>query len=234
MAYHFSLLTIFAEMFPGSLQYSLAGKALKDGLWSFDCFDLRDYSNNKHRNIDDTPAGGGAGLVMCPDVIGRSIDDALLQGSHRRLVYLTPRGAPLTQAKVRDFASKEGLTILCGRFEGVDERVLEAYNFEQICIGDYILSGGEPAALVLMDAIIRLLPGVTGKTESLDDESFETGLLEYPQYTRPQVWRGRKIPDILLSGHHGQIQQWRKAMAEQVTKERRPDLWQAYRQSNGG
>ncbi len=221
-------------MFPGNLQYSLAGKALNEGLWNFDCFDLRNYSENKHRNVDDTPAGGGAGLVICPDVIGRAVDDAILQGSSRKLIYLTPRGAPLTQAKVRSLADEEGLTILCGRFEGVDERVLEAYNFDQICIGDYILSGGEPAALVLMDAIIRLLPGVTGKTESLDDESFETGLLEYPQYTRPQVWQGRKIPDVLLSGHHGQIQQWRKAMAEQITKERRPDLWRAYQQSNGG
>lgn len=234
MAYHFSLLTIFKEMFPGSLQYSLAGKALKDGLWDYNCYDLRDYSDNKHRNVDDTPAGGGAGLVIRPDIVARAVDDALSQGSKPRLVYLTPRGAPLTQAKVRDFAKEDGLTILCGRFEGVDERVLEAYNFEQICIGDYILSGGEPAALVLMDAIIRLLPGVTGKTESLEDESFETGLLEYPQYTRPQVWQERTIPEILLSGHHNKIQQWRKSMAEEVTKERRPDLWQAYQKSNGG
>lgn len=220
-------------MFPAGLEYSLAGKGLKRQIWDYECIQIRDYAADKHKKVDDTPAGGGAGLVMRADVLGRATDAALVKGGYVKgaktpLIYFTPRGKPLTQADVRQIAQGAGVTLLCGRFEGVDQRLLEEYDYQEVCIGDYILSGGEPAALVLMDAVIRLLDGVTGKEESLDDESFENGLLEYPQYTRPAIWEGREIPAVLTSGDHQKVDAWRKAQSAAITKERRPDLWQAF------
>ncbi len=234
MGFQFTILTLFPEMFPGSLQYSLAGRGLEQKIWQYECINMRDFALDKHKKVDDTPAGGGAGLVMRADVLGRALDHALKHDSlqshkaKKKLIYFTPRGKRLDQNYIRQTAIMEGATLLCGRFEGVDERLLEEYEMEEICIGDYILSGGEPAALVFMDAVIRLLDGVTGSTESLDDESFENGLLEYPQYTRPTSWKGREIPPVLLSGHHGKVDEWRKQMSREITKVRRPDLWQAY------
>ncbi len=239
MAFQFTILTLFPEMFPAGLQYSLAGRALKEKIWQYESIQIRDFAEDKHKKVDDTPAGGGAGLVMRADVLGKAIDYALqregLQKSEgydkckKKLIYFTPRGKKLDQNYIRQIAKSEGAILLCGRFEGVDERLLEEYDIDEICIGDYILSGGEPAALVFMDAVIRLLEGVTGSQESLVDESFEDGLLEYPQYTRPISWKGRDIPKILLSGHHGKVDEWRKEKSEEVTKLRRPDLWQAYK-----
>lgn len=220
-----TVLTLFPEMFPGPLGHSLAGRALAEGIWSIDAVDIRGFAHDKHRSVDDTPFGGGAGMVMRPDVV-----DAAIRASHRGgpLIYLTPRGRLLDQARVRALAACPELTILCGRFEGVDQRVLEAHDAEEISLGDFVLSGGEPAALMLMDAVVRLLPGVVGKEESLNEESFEWGLLEYPHYTRPQQWEGRGVPDVLLSGHHEKIDAWRRRQAEEVTRQRRPDLWTRY------
>ncbi|MFV0430894.1 MAG: tRNA (guanosine(37)-N1)-methyltransferase TrmD [Alphaproteobacteria bacterium] len=228
MTFHFTILTLFEEMFPGSLGYSLAKKGQERSIWDYQTLQIRNYANDKHKKVDDTPAGGGAGLVMRADVIGDATEAALKAGAKKPLIYFTPRGNLLTQKRIREIAQGDGATLLCGRFEGVDERVLREYQYEEICIGDYILSGGEPAALVFMDAVIRLLDGVTGSEESLEDESFETGLLEYPQYTRPNLWRGQQIPEVLTSGNHQKVKAWRDAMSEQITKERRPDLWQAF------
>ena len=220
------VLTLFPEMFPGPLGFSLAGQALANGRWSLDAMNIRDFAQDKHRSVDDTPAGGGAGMVMRADVVGAAIDGAL--GSHPGLpaILFSPRGAPLTQARVRALAAGLGAILLCGRFEGIDERVIEARGLEEVSVGDYVLSGGEPAAMVLIDAIVRLLPGVMGAAQSGTEESFEGGLLEYPHYTRPRVWEGREIPEVLLSGDHGRIAAWRRAQAEALTRARRPDLWQ--------
>ncbi|MBC8716443.1 tRNA (guanosine(37)-N1)-methyltransferase TrmD [Ochrobactrum sp. Marseille-Q0166] len=226
--FHASVLTLYPEMFPGPLGVSLAGKALAENTWSLDTVQIRDFAEGKHRMVDDTPSGGGAGMVMKADVVARALDSV---ADDRPMLLMSPRGAPLTQKRVRELADGPGAIILCGRFEGVDERVIEGRALEEISIGDYILSGGETAAIVLLDAIVRLLPGVMGNHESGETESFETGLLEHPHYTRPQVWEERAIPDVLTSGNHGAIAKWRHAQAERITKERRPDLWEAYRES---
>jgi tRNA (guanine37-N1)-methyltransferase len=222
-----TVLTIFPELFPGPLGASLAGKASAKGLWSLDAVDIRDFAADKHRTIDDTPAGGGPGMVMKPDVLGRAIDAAA--ADDRPLLLLSARGTPLTQARVRALAEGPGIVAVCGRFEGVDERVIAGRGLVEISIGDYVLSGGEIAAMAVIDACVRLLPGVMGKAESAAEESFSEGLVEYPQFTRPQLWEGRAIPDVLTSGDHGKIAAWRRAEAERMTKERRPDLWAAYR-----
>jgi tRNA (guanine37-N1)-methyltransferase len=222
-----SVLTIFPEMFPGSLGLSLAGKALASKLWSLDTVDIRDHATDKHRTVDDTPAGGGAGMVMKADVLARALDAASSPDDTRPRLYMTPRGMPLTQAQVATLSRGPGAVILCGRFEGIDERIIEARNFSEISIGDYVLSGGEPAALALLDACVRLIPGVMGKEASGTDESFSDGLLEYPQFTKPPVWEGHAIPEVLLSGDHAKVAAWRRAEAERVTRERRPDLWNA-------
>ncbi|MGH6775454.1 tRNA (guanosine(37)-N1)-methyltransferase TrmD [Brucella tritici] len=224
--FHASVLTLYPEMFPGPLGTSLAGKALGEAKWQLDAVQIRDFAEGRHRMVDDTPSGGGAGMVMKPDVIARALDS--VADGHRPMLLMSPRGKPLTQKRVRELADGPGAIILCGRFEGVDERVIEARNLEEVSIGDYILSGGETAAIVLLDAIVRLLPGVMGNRESGETESFETGLLEHPHYTRPQVWEDRPIPEILISGNHGAIDKWRHEQAERITRERRSDLWEAY------
>jgi tRNA (guanine37-N1)-methyltransferase len=228
------VLTLFPDAFPGILGQSLTGKALKDGLWQLDAVDLRRYGEGKHRNVDDTPAGGGAGMVMRADVLGRALEDASrgTQGNWP-LIYLSPRGKPLTQEMAQGFALARGITLLCGRFEGVDERVIEEFDIQEVSLGDFILTGGEIAATALIDATVRLIPRVLGNHESTEEESFSDGLLEHPQYTKPAVWSGREIPETLLSGHHGKIAEWRRAMAERLTKERRPDLWRAYCAKHG-
>jgi tRNA (guanine37-N1)-methyltransferase len=213
-------------MFPGPLGSSLAGKALADGKWALSAIDLRDFALGKHRSVDDTPAGGGAGMVMRADIAAAAIDAARASmPKDAPTIYLSPRGKPLTQARARELAAGPGVILLCGRFEGVDERVLEARAVEEMSIGDYVLSGGELAALVLIDACVRLLPGVAGNEVSLAEESFADGLLEYPHYTRPRDFEGRAIPDVLLSGDHEKIAEWRREQAEKITRERRPDLW---------
>jgi tRNA (guanine37-N1)-methyltransferase len=221
-----SVITIFPDMFPGPLGLSLAGKAREKGIWSLDAIDLRDFAPDKHRTVDDTPAGGGPGMVMKPDVIARAID-AVATDDRPRLL-LSPRGLPLTQRKVAALAEGPGVVLLCGRFEGVDERVIAGRSLEEVSVGDYVLSGGEVAALVLIDACVRLLPGVMGKEGSLAEESFADGLLEYPQYTRPQVWEGQAIPEVLVSGDHAKVAAWRRAEAERLTGTRRLDLWAAH------
>ncbi|MGO9392672.1 tRNA (guanosine(37)-N1)-methyltransferase TrmD [Rhodoblastus sp.] len=222
-----SVFTLYPEMFPGPLGASMAGTALTNGLWALKTHNIRDHGLGRHRAVDDTPAGGGPGMVLRADVLAASLDAATPLGDPRPRLLMSPRGKPLTQEMAREFASGPGLVILCGRFEGVDERVIEGRGLREISIGDYILSGGEIAALTLLDACVRLLPGVMGKHESGDDESFEGGLLEYPHYTRPREWEGRPIPDMLLSGDHAKIARWRREQAEALTKERRPDLWKA-------
>jgi tRNA (guanine37-N1)-methyltransferase len=221
-----SVLTIFPDVFPGPLGASLAGKALAAGAWSLEVADIRAFATDKHHTVDDTPAGGGPGMVMKADVLGRAID-AMATDERPRLL-LSPRGAPLTQPRVEALAGGSGVVLICCRFEGVDERVIAARALEEVSIGDYVLSGGELAAMVLIDACVRLLPGVMGAAASSAEESFADGLLEYPQYTRPQLWEGRAIPEILTSGDHGKIAAWRRAEAERLTGERRPDLWQAF------
>lgn len=226
MSFRAVVLTLFPAMFPGTLGHSLAGKALKDGIWSLETVDIRGFAADKHRTVDDTPFGGGAGMVMRPDVI-----DAALEAAYPKqgpLVYLTPRGRTFDQATARRFAAEPGLTLLCGRYEGVDQRVLEAWNVEEISVGDFILSGGETAAVVVLDTVVRLLPGVVGKTESIEEDSFERGLLEYPLYTRPQDWKGRAVPEVLVSGHHARVAAWRQFQSEEITRSRRPDLWAHY------
>jgi tRNA (guanine37-N1)-methyltransferase len=221
-----SVLTIFPEVFPGPLGASLAGKALAAGTWSLAVTDIRSFAIDKHRSVDDTPAGGGPGMVMKADVLARAVDAVAEDGRPRLL--LSPRGAPLTQGRVENLAAGTGVVLVCGRFEGVDERVIAGRGLEEVSVGDYVLSGGEIAAMALIDACVRLLPGVMGAAASGAEESFTGGLLEYPQYTRPQAWEGRPIPEVLLSGDHAKIAAWRRAEAERLTKERRPDLWERY------
>jgi tRNA (guanine37-N1)-methyltransferase len=222
------VLTLFPEMFPGPLGVSLAGRALEDGVWALETVDIRDFARDKHQTVDDSPFGGGPGMVMRPDVIDAAIGAALEPQPDAPVIYLTPRGRPLTQARVRALAEGPGPIVLCGRYEGVDERVLEERRVEEISLGDFVLSGGEPAAIALIDACVRLVSGVVGSAESLAEESFERGLLEYPHYTRPQAWNGRAVPEVLISGHHERVRAWRLAQAETVTRERRPDLWVRY------
>ncbi len=217
--------TIFPEIFPGFLGYSLTGKALNDGLWSIETVNIRDYAFDRHGSVDDTPCGGGAGMVMRADVLGAAVKANYRGG---RIISMSPRGKPLTQAMAGELSHEKDISVICGRFEGMDERVLEAYNVEEISIGDYILTGGEQAALIMLDAVIRLIPGVLGNKESLSEESFENMLLEYPQYTRPVDWEGRKVPEVLMSGHHQNIARWRLEKAIEITKQRRPDLYQKY------
>jgi tRNA (guanine37-N1)-methyltransferase len=222
-----SVLTIFPEMFPGPLGTSLAGKALAAGVWSLEVVDIRNFASDKHRSVDDRPAGGGPGMVMKPDVLARAIDAS---ADTRPRLLLSPRGAPLTQGRVEALCQGPGAVLVCGRFEGVDERVIVARGLEEVSIGDYVLSGGEIAAMALIDACVRLLPGVMGKPYSAAEESFAAGLLEYPQYTRPQLWEGRPIPDVLTAGDHAKVADWRRAEGERLTRERRPDLWAAFLQ----
>jgi tRNA (guanine37-N1)-methyltransferase len=220
-----TILTLYPDMFPGPLGTSLAGRALAEGKWSLDAVNIRDFATDKHRTVDDTPAGGGAGMVLRVDVLSAAIDSV---ADDRPILAMTPRGAPLTQARIRTLATGPGAIILCGRFEGFDERIFEGRTVEEVSIGDYILSGGEMGALVLLDACIRLLPGVMGAPSSGDEESFESGLLEYPHYTRPPMWEGRTIPEVLRTGDHARIAAWRKSMAETDTRLRRPDLWERH------
>jgi tRNA (guanine37-N1)-methyltransferase len=228
------VLTLFPDMFPGPLGVSLAGRALEKGVWSLDAIDFREFATDKHRSVDDTPTGGGPGMVMRADIVAAGIDAARARLPKAPVIYLTPRGTPLTQARVRTLASGPGTILLCGRFEGLDERVIEGRDIEEISIGDYVLAGGEVAAMVLLEAVVRLLPGVMGSAQSALDESFEAGLLEYPHYTRPQDFEGRAIPDVLTSGNHGKVAAWRKAKAEEATRLRRPDLWAAYKAYKDG
>jgi tRNA (guanine37-N1)-methyltransferase len=221
-----SVLTIFPEMFPGPLGASLAGKALQSGIWSLDTHDIRNSATDKHRTVDDTPAGGGPGMVMKADVLARALDG--VPHDTRPRLLMSPRGAPLTQSKVAALAAGPGATIVCARFEGVDERLIKARGLEEVSLGDFVLSGGEIAALALIDACVRLLPGVMGKEASAAEESFADGLLEYPQYTRPPLFEGEPIPEVLTSGDHAKVAAWRRAEAERLTRERRPDLWAAY------
>ena len=225
MTFRATILTLFPEMFPGPLAVSLAGRALAEGIWSMEARDIRAAATDRHRSVDDTPAGGGPGMVMRADVLAAAIDAASPGDDRRPRLLMSPRGTPLTQARVEELAGGEGVVIVAGRFEGVDERVIAARGLEEISVGDYVLSGGEIAAMVLIDAVVRLLPGVMGNDLSGQSESFAGGLLEYPQYTRPPTWEGRAIPEILLSGDHGKIAAWRRAEAERLTRERRPDLW---------
>jgi tRNA (guanine37-N1)-methyltransferase len=219
-----TILTLFPEMFPGPLGLSLAGDALDAGRWALETRQIREHGLGKHRRVDDTPAGGGPGMVMRADVVAAALDAAAPAGDPRPLLLMSPRGRPLTQARVRDLAAGAGVVVLCGRFEGIDERVIDARRLEEVSVGDYVLSGGEIAALALLDACIRLLPGVMGAAASETEESFEAGLLEYPHYTRPREWEGRVIPDVLLGGNHAAIARWRRDEAERITRERRPDL----------
>ena len=224
MSFRASVLTLYPEMFPGPLGVSLAGRALGEGVWSLDTVQIRDFATDKHRSVDDTPAGGGAGMVMRADVLASAVDSVLSHRPDAPLLAMTPRGRPLDQALVRELAAGPGLSILCGRFEGIDERLFEARPILPVSIGDYVLSGGEMAALTLLDACVRLLPGVMGAASSGDDESFEQGLLEYPHYTRPYEWEGRRIPEVLRSGDHAKIAAWRASRAAEDTRLRRPDL----------
>jgi len=225
MTWRASVLTLFPEMFPGPLAHSLAGRALASGAWSLRAINIRDFAADRHRTVDDTPFGGGAGMVLRPDVIDAALASV---ADNRPLVFLTPRGRPLRQRDVERYAADPGVILLCGRYQGVDQRVIDPRAMEEVSIGDYVLSGGELPALVLLDAIVRLLPGVMGAADSAAEESFSHTLLEYPHYTRPAEWQGRRVPDILLSGHHAGIAAWRRAEAERVTRDRRPDLWQAH------
>ena len=225
MTWRATVLTIFPEMLPGPLAHSLAGKALSSAIWALETVDIRDFARDKHRSVDDAPFGGGPGMIMRPDVIDAAIAGA---GEVGPLIHLSPRGKPLDQGRVRVLAAGPGVRLLCGRFEGIDERLLEARAVEEVSLGDFVLSGGEPAAITLIDACVRLLPGVVGCAETLAEESFAEGLLEYPQYTRPQLWQGRAVPEVLVSGDHGRIRDWRRTEAERVTRERRSDLWRRY------
>ena len=231
------VITLFPNAFPGVLGESLTGRALKEGLWQLETIDLRRFGEGRHRNVDDTPAGGGAGMVLRADVLGRALDEAargIAPGADWPVIYLSPRGRRFDQRMAARLAAADGVTLLCGRFEGVDERVLEEYRIAEVSLGDFILTGGEIAAQALIDASVRLIPRVLGNQASTEEETFSDFLLEHPQYTRPAVWKGRAIPDVLLSGNHAAIADWRRAMAERLTRERRPDLWRAYRAKHGG
>ena len=223
------IITLFPDSFPGVLGESLTGRALKDGKWQLETTNLRDFGLTKHKNVDDTPAGGGAGMVLRPDVLGPAIEHTM-RGARGNwpLVYLSPRGRRFDQKMARAWSQADGITLLCGRFEGVDQRVLDHYNIQEVSLGDFVLTGGEIAAQAMIDATVRLLPSVLGNAESIEDESHSNGLLEHPQYTKPAQWAGRDIPDVLMSGHHGNIEKWRREMAEKITEERRPDMWDAY------
>jgi tRNA (guanine37-N1)-methyltransferase len=225
MTWRASVLTLFPEMFPGPLGHSLAGRALDNAIWSLETVQIRDFTTDRHHSVDDTPFGGGAGMVLRPDVVDAAADHV---ADGRPLLCLTPRGRRFTQADAARLAGGDGVILLCGRYEGIDQRVIEARAMDEISLGDYVLSGGEPAALVLLDAVVRLLPGVMGAAESATEESFSHGMLEYPHYTRPAEWRGRRVPDVLLSGHHGAVDAWRREQSERITQERRPDLWAAH------
>jgi len=229
MSWRATVLTIFPEMFPGPLGTSLAGRALADGIWSCEAIDIRASATDKHRAVDDTPAGGGPGMVMRADIMARAIDSAAPKSDPRPRILFSARGRPLTQRRVRELSVGKGVVLVCGRFEGVDERLVEARSLEEVSIGDYVLSGGEVAAFVLIDACVRLLPGVMGKEASGAEESFEDGLLEYPQYTKPQDFEGRLIPEVLMSGNHAKVAIWRREQAEKITQVRRPELWAAYK-----
>ena len=224
------VLTLYPEMFPGPLGHSLTGKALEKRLWALETLDIRAFAHDKHRSVDDTPAGGGPGMVLRPEIVARAIDASLggVDRSRWPVIALSARGRPLTQARVAALAKGEGVSLLCGRFEGIDQRVIEARGVEEVSVGDAVYTGGEIPAMALLDAVVRLLPGVLGKLESTEEESFSAGLLEHPQYTKPPVWEGRAIPEVLLSGHHAKVAAWRRAEAEATTKERRPDLWRAF------
>jgi len=226
MSWQATVLTLFPEMFPGPLGVSLAGKALGNGTWSLKAVDIRSFATDTHRTVDDSPFGGGPGMVLRPDVVDAALAAQTQPGPR---IYLSPRGRVLDQQRIRDLAAGPGLVVLCGRFEGLDQRVIEERQLEEVSLGDFVLSGGEPAAIAMIDACVRLLPGVVGAAETLIEESFETELLEYPHYTRPQLWRGRAVPEILLSGNHAKIKAWRRAEAEAATRTRRPDLWERYR-----
>ncbi|WP_237213499.1 tRNA (guanosine(37)-N1)-methyltransferase TrmD [Falsiroseomonas oryziterrae] len=235
MTWRATVLTLFPEMFPGPLGLSLAGKALRDGRWSLEALDIRSFATDRHRSVDDTPFGGGAGMVMRPDVVDAAVAAAVAANPGAPLVYLTPRGRLLEQALVREIAAGPGVALLCGRYEGVDQRVIEARGMLEVSVGDVVLSGGEVGAMLLLDACVRLLPGVMGAAESAAEESHgPEGLLEYPHYTRPAEWQGRKVPDVLLSGHHAEVARWRRARAEEATRTRRPDLWARHLQRNEG
>lgn len=223
MTWTATCLTLFPDAFPGVLDTSVIGSARRDGRWALDTVNIRDFATDKHRSVDGPPAGGGAGMVIRPDIAAAAIDSVPAEG--RPLIYLSPRGTPLTQDMVKDFAAGPGVILFSGRFEGLDERVIEARNMIEVSIGDYVLAGGEAAAQVLIEACVRLLPGVLGAKESVQEESFESGLLEFPQYTKPRDWQGRQIPDVLLSGDHGKVEKWRRNAAKTLTKARRPDLW---------
>ncbi|HWT30151.1 MAG TPA: tRNA (guanosine(37)-N1)-methyltransferase TrmD [Croceibacterium sp.] len=229
MTFAATVLTLYPEMFPGPLGVSLAGRALEDGLWSLETVQIRDFAADRHRTVDDTPAGGGAGMVLRADVLAAAVDRATALQPDCPVLALTPRGAPIAQARVRQLAAGPGVTLLCGRFEGFDERIFEGRAVEEVSLADIVLSGGEPAAIAILDACIRLLPGVMGAASSGAEESFEEGLLEYPHYTRPQEWEGRTIPEVLRSGDHAKIAAWRKQRAEEDTRSRRPDLWERHR-----
>jgi tRNA (guanine37-N1)-methyltransferase len=228
MTFQATVLTLYPEMFPGLLGVSLAGRAMSEGKWSLDTLQIRDFAADKHRTVDDTPAGGGAGMVLRVDVLAKAVDHALAGRGERPVIALTPRGKPLSQSRVRRLADGPGVILLCGRFEGFDERIFDGRAIEEVSVGDIVLSGGEPAALMLLDACIRLLPGVMGAASSGTEESFENGLLEYPHYTRPNEWEGRTIPEVLRSGDHAKIAAWRKRQAEVDTRSRRPDLWERH------
>jgi len=231
------IITLFPEVFPGVLGASLTGKALQDGVWKCEPIDLRSFGAGRHRNVDDTPAGGGAGMVLRPDVLAQALDAARRGTPDDRaqwpIVALSPRGAPFTQARAQAWSQAQGVTLICGRFEGIDQRVLDAQDIEEVSLGDFVMTGGEIAAQALIDATVRLIPRVLGNHASVEEESFSAGLLEHPQYTKPVDWDGRPVPDILLSGHHANIAIWRQAQAERLTKERRPDLWRAYCAAHG-
>ncbi|MCR8550851.1 tRNA (guanosine(37)-N1)-methyltransferase TrmD [Salipiger sp. P9] len=228
------VVTLFPEAFPGVLGLSLTGKALQEGIWQLDTVPLRDFGEGKHRNVDDTPAGGGAGMVLRPDVVGRALDAARRRiPAAAPILYLSPRGRRFDQSVARSLARAPGVTLICGRFEGLDQRVLDHYGIAEISLGDFVLTGGEIAAQAMLDATVRLLPGVLGNAESIEEESFSQGLLEHPQYTRPAEWQGLEIPPVLMSGHHGEIAKWRRAQAEEITRTRRPDLWEAYEAAKG-
>ena len=224
MSWRADVITLFPELFPGPLGASVIGRGLGEGLWSLNTTQLRDFAVDKHRTVDDTPAGGGPGMVLKPDILASAIDAVSPQGDARRRLLMSPRGTPLTQAKVRELAAGPGAVIVCGRFEGIDQRVIDARHLEEVSIGDYVLAGGEVAAMVLIEAIVRLIPGVLGAADSHADESFENGMLEYPQYTRPQSFEGRDIPAMLISGNHAGVEKWRREASRALTRERRPDL----------
>jgi tRNA (guanine37-N1)-methyltransferase len=233
-AWQVQVLTIFPEMFPGVLGASLAGKALNDGLWQLETLDIRRFASNKHASVDDTPYGGGAGMVMRPDVVDAAIRGAETEfGKPARRIYLSPRGRVLDQALVKELVKASPLLLLCGRYEGVDQRVIDARELEEVSLGDFVLAGGEVAAMMLVEACVRLLPGVVGNAATTEEESFEQGLLEYPHYTRPAVWNEKEVPEVLVSGHHEKVKTWRQAEAEKITRERRPDLWEKFQTRKG-